>query len=514
MNARKHGGKEARKDFDTVIIVCYTVKVKDLHGWINPCFVRFILGEVKSVKKKLAIIIAAVLLLLLNVAVFFQKGTDVGMVTLRLKALANQTSDYTIWYASQNDGWSPERSVTGTLKKGKETVVEMAVPSDLAKLRIDFGEEEGSFVLSELSFTDGEITENFDLSALTLDEALESNLIASSVLQSDRLFVEAKAEDPYLSASVHLTKIPEKIKEASEKKLLIKKVLYFILLDGMAFAMFLMRRRFFTLGRELYQNRKLIRQLARNDFKTRYAGSVFGIIWAFIQPLVTVLVYWFVFGRLGSGPVASRTGEVYPFVLWLIAGLVPWFFFQDALSGGTGAMQEYSYLVKKVVFKISILPIVKEISVVYVHFFFIALTAVLYMAAGHFPDLYWLQMLYYSGALFLYALGIIYMTCSIVVFFKDLSQMISIILQVQVWMTPIMWNWTAYSGRLPKWATSLLKINPLFYIVQGYRDSLMEKVWFWEHFDMTVYFWIITAVFFALGTFVFKRLKVHFADIL
>ena len=109
--------------------------------------------------------------------------------------------------------------------------------------------------------------------------------------------------------------------------------------------------------KELFGNRKLILNLAKNDFKTKYAGSYLGIVWAFIQPVVTVLVYWFVFE---VGLRQTGNAEV-PFVLWLIAGLVPWFFFSDALNGGTNSLLEYNYLVKKVVFKISVLPIVKII---------------------------------------------------------------------------------------------------------------------------------------------------------
>lgn len=88
----------------------------------------------------------------------------------------------------------------------------------------------------------------------------------------------------------------------------------------------------------------MIYKLAKNDFKTKYAGSYLGIIWAFIQPVITVLVYWFVFevgfrGGSDSLPV--------PFVLYLVAGIIPWFFFQDGLTGGTNSLLEYSYLVKK-----------------------------------------------------------------------------------------------------------------------------------------------------------------------
>ena len=89
---------------------------------------------------------------------------------------------------------------------------------------------------------------------------------------------------------------------------------------------------------EIYKNRKLVFSLAKNDFKTKYAGSYFGTVWAFIQPIVTICVYWFVFG------LALRNGsdKGVPFVLWLIAGLVPWFFIQEGLTGGTNALLEYN----------------------------------------------------------------------------------------------------------------------------------------------------------------------------
>lgn len=272
-------------------------------------------------------------------------------------------------------------------------------------------------------------------------------------------------------------------------------------------------RAFLSLPIELYHNRRLVFSLAKNDFKTRYAGSYLGIIWAFIQPIVTVLVYWFVFEKgLKAGAMNTKAGIDVPFVLWLVAGIVPWFYFSDALNGATSALMEYAYLVKKVVFKISILPIVKMISALFVHLFFIAFTLVLFAAYGYFPDLYTLQVLYYSLAMFLLVLGLAYATCSVVIFFRDLTQIINIALQIGVWVTPIMWNIDTIE--LPPVLLTIFKLNPMYYIVAGYRDALINKVWFFEHPGQTVYFWILTALLFCFGSIIFKRLKVHFADVL
>ena len=112
----------------------------------------------------------------------------------------------------------------------------------------------------------------------------------------------------------------------------------------------------------------------------------------------------------------------------------------------------------------------------------------------------------------IYVLGIVYITCSIVVFFKDLTQIINIILQIGIWMTPIMWNIDAMD--LSPTLLTIFKLNPMYYIVAGYRDALINKAWFWENAQLTIYFWIVTALLFGAGSFVFRRLKVHFADVL
>lgn len=266
-----------------------------------------------------------------------------------------------------------------------------------------------------------------------------------------------------------------------------------------------------VLPSELYQNRRLIWKLAKNDFKTRFAGSYLGIVWAFVQPVVTILVYWIVFEKgLNAKAEMLADGTEAPYVLWLTAGLVPWFYFSEALSNGTTALLEYNYLVKKVVFKISILPIIKIIAATFIHGFFVLFMLLLYMAHGFFPDAYTLQLLYYSFCLFIFVLGISYATCAIVIFFRDLTHMIAIVLQVGMWATPILWA----LGRVPQQYQILFKLNPMFYIVNGYRSAMLEKTWFWEDFYSTMFFWIVTAVIFGIGALIFKRLKIHFADML
>lgn len=264
----------------------------------------------------------------------------------------------------------------------------------------------------------------------------------------------------------------------------------------------------------LIKSRKLVWNLAKNDIKKKFAGSYFGVIWAFVQPVITVLLYWFVFEKgLNSKATDLRTGIEIPFVLWLMAGLVPWFYFQEAMNGGTGVLVEYSYLVKKVVFQIDILPVVKMISALFTHIFFVIFAIVIFAGMGYFPDLYVLQVVYYSLCMILFTTGLVYATSAVTVFFRDMKEVIGIVLQIGMWVTPIMWNFESMV-QIPGWAVAILKLNPMYYIVSGYRDALINKVGFWENPGLTVYFWIVTVLLLLLGTGIFKRLRPHFADVL
>lgn len=272
-------------------------------------------------------------------------------------------------------------------------------------------------------------------------------------------------------------------------------------------------KKMFSLHGELWNNRRLIWSLSKNDFKTRYAGSYLGIVWAFVQPVITILVYWLVFEQgFGAKAEVFKVGVEVPFVVYLTSGLVPWFFFSEAVSNSTNALLEYNYLVKKVVFKISILPMIKIIAASFIHVFFVGVLLVITWVYGYHITPYTLQLVYYSLCMFLLVLALSYTLCSVVVFFRDLSQIVSIGLQFGMWATPIMWSFSRTEGH--ETLATIFKLNPIYYIVNGYRESLFEGVWFWQHPALTAYFWILTIALFLFGTVVFKRLKPHFADVL
>ncbi|MEG1945680.1 MAG: ABC transporter permease [Lachnospiraceae bacterium] len=470
-------------------------------------------------KKKLAASILVVLLgIVLNVLVIlYTISLPPKDIKLQVGWNANQASDIEIFYLNPKQkmpkDFNPNQSGKVRYQDiNQDRILEYTIPSDTEYLRLDFGSVKSETRISTivLSYEDKKVN-------LTQEQILEVIGKKQTKWENNStggIKVQALEGDPYIVYNTQdwgLTKMVEK--STISGLIMVGKIVLCIIIDMILLLFLRFSTRILSLPIELYHNRKLILKLSFNDFKTRFAGSYLGIIWAFIQPIVTVLVYWFVFEKgLKAGGMNTKAGIQVPFVLWLLGGLVPWFFFQDALSGGSNALIDYSYLVKKVVFKISVLPIVKVISAIFVHLFFIAFTVILYAAYKYYPDLYTLQIMYYSFSMMLFVLGLVYATSAIIVFFRDLSQIIQIVLQVGMWMTPIMWNIDTMD--LSPVLINIFKLNPMYYIVSGYRDALISKVWFWEHPQSTLYFWIITVLLFGFGTVIFRRLKVHFADVL
>ncbi len=398
--------------------------------------------------------------------------------------------------------FSEEKSVKYSIREADTTIMpSMKLSTEINFIRIDFDDEKQT--LSKISDVDIFKEENHQNAMEHLKNRISLNNVKVNIMEN-QWSIQTIGKDPYMIIELDSAFIREIINNTTSTLVLL--IVAIIAVANILLLMLFKILRKSNLVRGLIRNRRLIWNLSKNDFKTKYAGSFFGVFWAFIQPIVTVLLYWFVF------QIGLRSGDVgdVPFVLWLMCGLVPWFFFQDALMAITNSMIEYSYLVKKMVFQIDILPIVKMVSALFVHLFFITFTIVVFCIMGYFPTASSIQLIYYLFCSIVFVLGLGYATCALVLFFKDLSQIIQIFLQIGMWMTPILWN----VEMLPKQFLWLMELNPMYYIVTGFRDSLITHTWIWNRLDLTINFWLITSAIFAFGNYMYKKLKCHFADVL
>lgn len=259
--------------------------------------------------------------------------------------------------------------------------------------------------------------------------------------------------------------------------------------------------------RSLVSNKRLLIALTIDDFKQQYLGSYLGFCWALIKPTVFIAVIWFVF-EVGFR-AAAVTSDV-PFVLWLMSGYSAWFYFSESLSSGVNAVISKQFLVKKVDFRVSILPLVVAFSALIIHFIFLLVVAILFLLNGFPPNKYWLQIPFYTINLVMFAIGLNWLVSSLRVFVKDIGPMIGIVLQVGFWGTPIFWSLVT----VPERYQMILKLNPMYFLVSGYRESFIGTRYFWERGYEVIVFLGISLFFFVLGALVFKRLRPHFGDVL
>lgn len=471
----------------------------------------------KLINKKTLLILAIVvwgLLIYIVLKHYIKPETVVEDINVSITLKSENAGMMQLFYTEDSqvhDGcFSEDKKLETEIAADCISTIRYAITQKENIIRIDFPSvADNAIVISDIIFESGssklEISQDMlDNMTLMVNQLEVNEGLLDSTLRSS-------GDDAFLVLNIHELKGQLERKAVPTANIL-SAVLTIIAVTAVIVLMYLSRTDFYNFVKDIVNNRKLLSNLAKNDLKSRFAGSYLGVVWSFIQPIVTVFVYWFVFQiGLRNSSVVTINGDV-PYVLWFVAGLVPWFFYSDAWNTATNVLVEYSYLVKKVVFNIDILPLVKMLSGLIVHVFFVAFMLLMYILYGKFPGISAIQVIYYTFCMFVLVLGHAYLTCSCVLFFRDLSQIINIWMQMGIWMTPIMWNIDTIE--LASWLKVVFKLNPMFYVVQGYRDSLINQIGFWNRFGDTVYFWSFTIIMFVAGRLIFKKLKPHFADVL
>lgn len=266
-------------------------------------------------------------------------------------------------------------------------------------------------------------------------------------------------------------------------------------------------KEFFSFITDITKNSFLLWQLTKRDFQNRYLGTFFGLPWAFLQPSINLFVMWFVLAigfRMGNAE-----GGV-PYFPWLVSAMIPWQFMSECMMAGTNVLTEYSYLIKKVNMRVSIIPLIKIISAFFIHLFFIFFLILVALIYGIFQPLFIIQIIYYLiGAIYL-SLGVVFLTSSINVFVKDMAQVLGVFIQLFFWITPIMWG----LGMISPQYHFIFYANPFYYILVGYRNTFTYHKWFFTDIRYALYFWSVSTIIFVFGALVFRRLKPHFGDVL
>ena len=256
------------------------------------------------------------------------------------------------------------------------------------------------------------------------------------------------------------------------------------------------------------QYKQQIFKLAKADIVKTYRGAALGWAWAIIKPAVTIFVYWFAFQ---IGIRSGKPVEGYPFFLWLIAGLIPWFYINDMLTQGTESIRRYSYLVTKMKFPISTIPTFVSISKLMVNLFLIVIMILIFVFMGYLPDIYIIQLPIYILLSFIFFTVFSLFASLLACMSKDFSNMIKSLVTAVFWLSGIVWNVNTID--IP-WLKTLLKINPVTYLVEGFRNCFIHKTWIWESPKTLLCFLAILLIMTMLSVIIYKKLRKEIPDVL
>jgi len=250
---------------------------------------------------------------------------------------------------------------------------------------------------------------------------------------------------------------------------------------------------------------RLFHHFARQEFFGQFAGSLFGIVWLFVTPLVNIVIYSFVFSIVFRAPMPENFGEV-SFVVFLMIGYLPWFAFADAVGKAPGMLLEKAPLITKVMFPVQIVPQVGGLVPYMVHGIAIFVFLIYLAARGYFHWM-WLWMPLALALQLLFTLGVVAILSALCVFLRDIQQLVVLLLTAWFFLTPIIYPLELIPETYQGW----MMLNPMHHFVQFYRELILLG-----NFSMDSFLVMLPAalVSFCAGGWLFMRIRHAFGDVL
>jgi teichoic acid transport system permease protein len=259
--------------------------------------------------------------------------------------------------------------------------------------------------------------------------------------------------------------------------------------------------------RENWGMRGQIWHLALVDIQKSVRGAVLGWFWLFIKPILYIAVFWF---ALELGLRGSETVGDYPYFLWLSVGLIPWFFLSKALVGGANVYKNYSYLVNRVHFPLSVISTFYILSAFII--FIITFTVMIIVAViCRVPiTIYWLQLPVLIVLMFLFAVFWSMTASPLTALSKDFKELVGALGMPTFWLSGIIFNMENID--LPG-STAILHLNPAAFFASSFRAALCNQYWVWEKPEVILPFTAVFLIFFLLAMRNYSRLSKVVADV-
>jgi lipopolysaccharide transport system permease protein len=258
---------------------------------------------------------------------------------------------------------------------------------------------------------------------------------------------------------------------------------------------------------ELPGRYELVLSLARRELVARYKGSMLGIIWAVLTPVVMITIFTFLFAGV-FGARFGASSSPWDYALYLFCGLLPWTMFQETVQSSATTIITHSNLVKRVLFPLETLPAAQAFASLGNQLFGTIALLIASLVLGHqlSVTVLWLPVLLVPQLVL--TLGVAWLVASLGVFLRDLAQGLSLFLMAWMYLTPIIYP----ESIVPDKYRALINLNPFTALVRSYRRTMLEgQAPDWAGLAS---FSLFAIVVFGFGYWWFARTRKNFADVL
>lgn len=269
---------------------------------------------------------------------------------------------------------------------------------------------------------------------------------------------------------------------------------------------------------ENFSNIYRIYSIAKYELLADMRDSKFGIFWNFASPAIQVFTYWLIFAvAWGRQPIKVHGVEV-PYLPWLVVGYAAWWFIQPCITNGCSAIFSKINVITKMKFPVSVLPATICCKEMFNHGIMLIIAIVTLLLCGYVPNIYWLNLFYYAFCAFCLAEAISLILSVLTMLWRDIKKLVVSLIRMLMYFSPVIWECQFSSSRVPGGIFHILnkamKLNPVHYIITGYRDAIFYEKGFWTHPATMLYFWVLVFVLFVVGCILMQKFKKKFIDLI
>ncbi len=257
---------------------------------------------------------------------------------------------------------------------------------------------------------------------------------------------------------------------------------------------------------ENFTNLFRIYSISKYELLADMRDSKLGLFWNFANPFIQVLTYWFVFGLVWNKKDVGGITYIY----WMLGGMVVWFFISPCITNGCNAIFSKVNVITKMKFPVSILPATVVLKELFNHFCLMIILFVVFLLGGIYPSIHWLGLIYYLLCAIIFSISLSMTTSVLNMLARDTRKLVLACMRLLLYLTPILWDIKS----LPKFLHPIMMANPIYYIVQGYRDCFFFHRGFLYYGKSMICFWVITFVLFAFGSYMMYKFKHKFIDMI